>query len=339
VKKKGGNRKNMLDFVLSARYASLFYTVIKLGIPELTKDEFVHVDILAKKSEADATALFRILRALTGIKIFKEKNKLFKLTKHASPLLSNSEDSITDVILWIIEWKRKVWDNVLYSVKTGKPAFDDVYKKPLFDFLPENPKVQELFDKVMAQRTKLNTTNILKCYDFSDAKTIVDIGGGNGMLLSEILKKYTSAKGILFDASDIINKEDNLLKKCNLDIRCKLTEGDFFKSVPKNGDIYILKEVLHDWDDEKSISILKNCANAMNKDGKILIIEHAADMKYPGSLLLDVSMLLTTGGQERTKKEFKKIFKEAGLSLIKTHKTNSSLKIIECSLIDNDKNA
>lgn len=332
MKKKVANKKNMLDFVLSARYSNLFYTVIKLNIPELTKDQYVKVDILAARSEVNEVALFRILRALTGIKIFKQKGNSFKLTKHATPLLADTENSITNVILWIIEWKRKVWDNVLYSVKTGKPAFDDVYKKPLFDFLSENEEVQDLFDKVMSQRTKLNTKQILNTYDFSNIKTIIDIGGGNGMLLSEILKKYTTANGILFDASDIINKTDNILKEYNLEDRCRLTEGDFFKSVPKNGDIYILKEVLHDWNDEKSIEILKNCADVMNKDGKIIIIEHSADMKYPGSLLLDVSMLLTTGGQERTKKEFKKILKKAGLVLSKVYKTNSSLKIIECSL-------
>lgn len=332
MKKKIANKKNMLDFVLSARYSSLFYTVIKLNIPELTKAKYVNIDFLAKKSEANEVALFRILRALTGIKIFKQKENSFKLSKHATPLLADAENSITNVILWIIEWKRKVWDNVLYSVKTGKPAFDDVYKKPLFDFLSENEEVQVLFDNVMSQRTKLNTQQILKYYNFSKEQKIVDIGGGNGMLLSEILKKQTNARGVLFDTSDVINKDDNLIKKCKLEHRCESIEGDFFKSVPKNGDIYILKEVLHDWNDENSIKILKKCANAMNEEGKILIIEHAVDMSYPDSLLLDVSMLLTTGGQERTKKEFKNILKKSGLILTKVYKTKSSLKIIECSL-------
>ncbi len=332
MKKQLENKVNLLDSVLSSRYASLFYTIIKLNIPELTNGQYVHVDILAEKSEANSKALYRILRALTGIKIFKEKAKQFKLTKRAKPLLADSDNSITNVILWIVEWKIKVWNEVLYSVKTGKPAFDYVYKKPLFDFLAENHEVQELFDKVMSQRTKINTESILKAYNFSEANTIIDVGGGNGMLLSEILKKHTETKGILFDASEITNGDDNFIKKCNLQDRCKLIGGDFFKSVPKDGGVYILKEVTHDWDDEKTLLILRNCVSAMNKSGKILIIEHIADMKHPSSLLLDISMLLTTGGQERTKKEFKSLLKKVGLRLTKIYKTGSSLKILECSL-------
>ena len=328
------NSKKIMELVLSSRYTSLLYAVIKLQIPELLQNKKLHINKISQLTNTNIDALNRIMRALVSIDIFKETNQYFELSKLSEPLLADSENSIRNIILWIVEWKRKVWTEVLYSVKTGKPAFDYVYGNSLFDLLAKNPAAQELFDKVMTQRTNINSSKIIKTYDFSSAKKIIDIGGGKGLLLSKILKEYNKTNGILFDSFSVISQENNYIKSNNLLSRCLLEKGDFFETIPSGGDIYIIKEVIHDWNDNEVRQILDNCKIAMNKSSKLLIIEHLYDINSPDSTLLDVSMLLTTGGKERSKEEFNKILDESGLNLLKIYDIEgSSLKIIEAEIL------
>ena len=326
---KNNDAAKLIDFVLSSRYTNLLYLLIKLGIPQHTNVNERSVADLANRVGADPESLYRLMRACKSIGVFTENKNKFLLTDLGKVLLSDSENSISDVIIWVFEYKRKVWDNALYTLKTGKPAFDKVYGKPLFDYLAKNPDAQELFDRVMTQRTVINTKKIVDTFDFSGYKTIADIGGGRGYLLSEILVSNKNAQGILFDSEAVSEKDKNYIKDSSVKDRCKLEAGNFFESLPQGADLYIMKEVLHDWNDTETLQILQNCKKVMHKNSKLLIIEHITDETQPGSTLLDIAMMLSTGGKERTKEEFNFILKKVDMSISKIYDTGSSLKIIE----------
>ena len=323
--------QNILNSVLNSRYTGILYILIKLDIPELCKDKFQTAEELAITTNSRPEALKRIIETACALGVFEKKGTAFRLSASGYPLLKNSDESVAHVILWIYEWKRKVWDHVLYTVKTGKPAFDKVYGKSLFDFLTENPAAQKLFNQVMTQRTRTDAEGILNNYDFSGNKIIADIGGSTGFLLSEILKKHPKTEGILFDFKGITDKTENYIKRSGLENRCRIISGDFFTNIPAEADLYILKEVLHDWNDQKVKKILINCRKAMPQHAKLLIIEHLKDINNSASLLLDVSMMLTTGGKERTVEEFSALLNETGFKITHVHRAGQSLQMTECT--------
>jgi hypothetical protein len=323
--------QNILNSVLNSRYTGILYILIKLDIPELCKDKFQTAEELAIAANSRPEALKRIIETACALGIFEEKGTAFRLSPSGYPLLKKSENSVAHVILWIYEWKRKVWDHALYTVKTGKPAFDKVYGKSLFDFLAENPAAQKLFNQVMTQRTRTDAEGILNNYDFSDNKIIADIGGSTGFLLSEILKNHPKTEGILFDFKGVTDKANNYIKHSGLENRCRIISGDFFTNIPAEADLYLLKEVLHDWNDQKAKEILINCRKAMPQHAKLLIIEHLKDINNSASLLLDVSMMLTTGGKERTLEELSVLLNETGFKITNVHRAGQSLQMTECA--------
>ncbi|MEA2043227.1 MAG: methyltransferase [Bacteroidota bacterium] len=321
------NSVKVLNKVLDARYANIFYLLIKLDIPQLLNKAPMSLKLLAKNSSTDKNALYRLLRLAKSMGIVEESINTYKLTDYGKALLPDNPYSIQAVIIWIFEWKRKVWDNSLYSIQSGKPAFDKVYGKPLFDFLKENPKAQKLFNEVMLQRTALNAKRIVESFDFKPFKSIADIGGGKGKLLQEIFKKNPTIKATLFDSKSNI---DELLKTELSELKdIKLSAGNFFESIPKSIDLYIMKEVLHDWTDDECTLILKNCSEAMHQKSRLLIIEQLIDESKPETILPDLSMLLTTGGQERTKKEYENLLNYTGLIVNKIYDAGGLLKLIE----------
>jgi hypothetical protein len=321
--------QNILNSVLNSRYTGIFYVLIKLDIPELCKNEYRTSKELARLTDSHPEALKRIIETAAAPGIFDIKDRAYKLNTSGYPLLKNSNQSVAHVILWVYEWKRKVWDDILYTVKTGEPAFDKVYGKSLFDFLSDKPEAQKLFNQVMTQRTRTDAEGIINNYDFSNFRTIADIGGSTGFLLSEILKKHPKINGILYDFTGVTDKTNNYIKECKLEKRCQISVGDFFADISVNADLYILKEVLHDWDDNKAKEILNNCRKAMPQHAKILIIEHIKELNNPVSLLLDVSMMLTTGGKERTIEEFSELLDECGFNITKVYKAGHSLQMAE----------
>ena len=224
----------------------------------------------------------------------------------------------------------KAYDELFFSVKTGEGGFAKALGVPVFQYLTNNPETGKLFDRMMTDIHGGETQPMVEAYDFSGFGTVVDIGGGNGEVISAILRKNAAVKGILFDMPEVIDRAKNNISENGLSDRCQLVPGNFFDSVVSGGDAYIMRHILHDWSDDDSVAILTNCRKAMNAGGKILVVEAVIqDGNEPSPFkLLDLTMLLI-GGKERTQRQFEEIFSRAGLKLNRIVPFQHDLSVIE----------
>ena len=218
------------------------------------------------------------------------------------------------------------WGNLLQSVKTGEIAFDDVHHTSVWEYYESHPLRGANFNKAMAGMTQNTIMQILPAYDFSSFKTIVDIGGGNGALLCGILKSTADIKGIVFDSEEYIKDQaTRYIGENNLQARCSFEAGSFFEKVPAGASAYLMKSILHDWDDDQAKKILANVQKAMLKGSKLILIESVVPERntpHPGKLL-DINMMVMTGGKERTGVEWKSLIESSGLRVSKIISTGS----------------
>lgn len=327
--------EQLLQMITGAWVTQSIYVAAKLGIADLLKDSAKSCEELAKSTEVDALSLYRVLRALSSIGIFLEvENRHFQLTPLAEYLRTDVPGSLRPIAIACggEDWHWKPWGNILYSIKTGEAAFDHVFGMSLFPYLGQNPEVAAIFDACMTSSSSRYNPSIASGYDFSSIKTLVDVGGGHGSLLATILKAFPSLKGMIYDQPHVVVGAKQYLETSGLNGRCKVIGGNFFESVPSGGDAYIMQHIIHDWDDESGIVILKNCHRVLPENGKILIIENVIpDTNEPNfGKFLDIEMLvLCSGGRERTASEFKKLFDAADFQLTNIIPTQSSISIIE----------
>lgn len=219
----------------------------------------------------------------------------------------------------------------MHSMKTGAPAFDYVFGTSHFKYFEDHPGAALVFDEAMSSRSSAENAAIISAYDFTKAGTVVEIGGGQGTLMAAMLGESVVSRGILFDVPHVIDALARR-KSVTLGSRCKLVAGDFFVEVPSLGDVYVMKKVLHDWDDERVSTILRNCRRAMKPDGRLLIIEPVIPVGNVPSFnkLLDLLMLVwTSGGRERTLDEHNELLVSEGFHLDRSIRTNSGVEIIE----------
>jgi hypothetical protein len=229
-------------------------------------------------------------------------------------------------------YRWQTWDKILYSIKTGKPAFDRVHQMPIFEYFENNPEAGKIFNQAMSSTSAIYNSAIVADYDFSSIKTLVDIGGGQGLFLTAILQAYPKLHGIVYDLPHVVTGATKQIEALKLNDRCTIASGSFFESVPSSGDAYIMKLILHDWDDLQAIQILKNCRKVMGEDSKLLVVENVIPPGNEPSTgkFTDVEMLLmTSGGKERTKDEFAQLFTAAGFQLTKIVPTSCPLSVIE----------
>ena len=309
--------------------ARSIYAVAKLGIADLIKDGERTAEELADKAGVDANALYRIMRTLSGEGVFREDNNgRFTLTPIGQPLRTDVPASLAAYILMIHGMQFYAWADVLHSVGTGDAAIHKTFGKTWTEIIQTNPERRAEFHAAMKSVEQIQNPALADSYDFSKARVVADVGGGNGSLLSTILTRHDHLSGILLDLESAINAaragDGGPLP------RCETVIGDFFEEAPRDADIYILKRVLHDWDDDRAISILNNCRRAMDDEARLLVIETVVGPANEPSWgkLQDLAMLITTGGKERTEDEFSEIFARAGLRLEQTHSTPSDLQIL-----------
>jgi len=308
----------LLDIVYSYRKAQLLYVAAKLNISDLLANGPKTSNEIAQSTGTDPDIIYRILRALSSFDIYKENpNKYFELTEKGELLKTDNPSSVRiNVIMRMDEYNWKPWGELLYSIKTGKNAFEHIFDMNLFEYLTKNPEASQTFSKAMGVYTLNNIKAVLDNYDFSSNNVIADIGGSNGDLLRQILLKYTQVSGLLFDLPEVIQNINTDNFEENVSGRLKMIRGNFFDSIPQDCDLYILKKIIHDWDDEHSVRILTNCFNAAKKGSKILIIENVIDTQNKnsiGTIINDIHMFVQTiGGRERTNDEYNKLLKTAG---------------------------
>jgi hypothetical protein len=227
---------------------------------------------------------------------------------------------------------------LLYSVQTGKSGFEKQFGMPIFDWLAKNPEDASMFSETMVGFHGAETPAVAAAYDFSGMKTIVDVVGATGNLLSAILRKYPGPRGILYDLPHVVRDAPALIKSSGLSDRIKIESGSFFDSVPAGGDAYLLSHIIHDWSEEQCLTILGNCRRAMSAGGergsRLLIIEMVlppGNTPHPGKLL-DLMMLVGPGGRERTEQEYAALLAKAGLRLTRVVPTESSASVVEARL-------
>jgi hypothetical protein len=230
---------------------------------------------------------------------------------------------------------QEAWGDLLHSVETGEPAFRRVFGMDSFAYIAEHPDEAANFDAAMAGFTKRIATAVAEAYDFSPFHRIVDIGGGNGLLLAGILTAYPALAGIIFDLPHVAARAEEQIRELDLADRCEIVGGDFFKEVPSGGDAYLLKHVIHDWNDDRATAILRNCRRAMGAEATLLIVEGVYPSRIDqseesrGAAANDVNMLVCTGGRQRSEAEFRGLFDAAGFRLMRIVPAQAPVKVIE----------
>lgn len=313
--------------------AQAIFVATKLGIADLLRSGPRTCEELSRSTRTPPRALYRLLRALASIGVFVEtEGGRFGLTPLASTLRSDDPESLRPLLLLIgEEFHWGPWSHLLYSVTTGECAFEHVHDQRLFEYLADNREAGANFAAWMTRATEIQIPAILAAHDFSGARTIVDVGGGQGRLLSAILSEHPRVTGILFDRPEVVDR--SLIEGAGLAERCALARGSFFESVPRGGDLYLLKTILHDWGDDLAHKILRNCREALEGEARLLIMEMIVppgNEPHP-SKFMDLNMLvLNQGGMERTQAEFEALFQAADLELTRVIPTRSPLSLIEC---------
>lgn len=329
--KKPSPHKTMLNLIIGHWVARLVQIAAQLNLADLLKGGPRTAEQLAKAAGVRAPELYRVLRALASVGVFAEtKGGKFKLTPLAATLQTGVPGSMrTSAIMLNGDWQWDAWQQLLHGLKTGEAPFEKAHGMSVFDYLEKHPDVHALFHE---STTGLTNPAIAQAYKFGKFKTLVDIGGGQGALLAAILKAHPKLNGTLFDQASVIAgaRKDRHVTAKGIADRCTLEAGNFFKSVPKGADLYTLKYILHDWSDERSVQILKNCRAAMGDKSRLLVIDSVIPPgNEPGYVkLLDIEMLII-GGRERTKADFAAIFRQAGLKLTRVIPTKSPLSIVE----------
>ncbi len=322
-----------LDQMITGYWVSqAIYAAAKFEIADLLKDGPKSVEELASASSTDPGALYRLLRALASVGIFAETGtRQFSLTPLAEPLRSDVPGSKRALALMSGDEQFRTWGEIDYSIRTGKTSFDKVFGQPIFEYLGQHPDKARIFDAAMVGIHGRESSAILDAYDLTGIELIADIGSGNGSQLIEILNKYPQMQGILFDLPHVVDRAAEKVQAAGLQNRCTLTSGSFFEAVPSGADAYVLRHIIHDWDDEKCLSILRHCHRAMSADSKLLVVESVippGNDPFPGKFL-DLVMLLIPGGKERTEEEYRELFNQAGFELIQVVPTGSEVSIIE----------
>jgi O-methyltransferase/methyltransferase family protein len=322
----------LLEMATGFWVSQAIYVAAKLGIADLLKDGPRTSDDLARATWTHPSSLDRLMSTLASLGVFVvDTHNRFGLTPLGRSLQNGVPGSVRAMTLTLGEEHYHAWGDLLHSVSTGKPAFDHVYKMGLFQYFAQNAAASETFNEGMADVTALVSIAVLMAYDFSGISTIVDVGGGHGALIRTILMANPKLKGILFDAAPAIEEARKRTNGDGLAERCQFVAGDFFQSVPSGSDVCIMKNILHDWDDERCVTILKNCKAALAENGKVLLVETVMPPASAPSFdrLLDLNMLVISGGRERSEAEYRALFDAAGLELTKIVPTVSPLSVIE----------
>ncbi len=324
----------LMQLVCGSFISQTVYVAAKLGIADLLAKESQSAAKLAQKTGTHERSLYRLLRTLASVGVFREiEPKFFENTPVSETLLSDTPGSLRDLTIWMGEephWR--VYGNMLHSVKTGKAAWSAVHGEDVFPYLFQtNRELGAIFNRAMTSLSGQTIPAINAAYDFAEVNVLADIAGGYGHLLAGIMKNYPQMHGVLFDLMPVCEEGENYLEKANLAERIETVSGNFFEKVPVKADVYLLKHIIHDWNDEECITILKNIKAEMPDDAKILILDAVipeGDEPHFGKIM-DMEMLVSPGGIERTAEEFEKLLADSGLKLNRIIPTQSMISIVE----------
>lgn len=323
----------MLQIISGFWISRAVYVLAKLGIPDLLKSSPKSAEELASATKMHAPSLYRVLRALASVDVVSStEGDRFALTPLSETLVTDAPGSLRwFAVSELGQEHYPAWGNLMQSVKTGEIAFDHFFGVDIWKYFQENPEEAAVFNDSMSAVTAATNEAIGALYDFSHFGTVVDVGGGHGGLVTSILKANPQVKGVLFDAPEVIEGARARLEAAGLADRCETVSGDFFRSVPAGGDAYVMKWIIHDWDDQRAITILKNCRSQMQPSSRLILVDCVVpEGDEPHfSKFIDLNMLVMTGGKERTEKEFEKLLGVAGFKLLRVIPTDLPTSIVE----------
>jgi hypothetical protein len=313
--------------------SAALYVAVTLNVADQLSGGPKDVADLARTTGANEDALYRILRLLASLGIFADAGpRRFKLTPSADMLRKDVPGSLHGMALFLPDpFHFRAYADLMHSVMTGKPATDKTLGMPVFEYFAKNPEYSKVFNDAMTALSAPVVGAAIEAYDFRTIGTLVDVAGGHGEVLMSILKACPGVHGILADVGHVIEGAKPRIAAAGLSSRCEAVAIDFFKSVP-GGDAYIMKHIIHDWDDGRAATILKNIGRAMgDKRGKVILLESviAAGGAPDFGKMLDIEMLAMPGGRERSADEFRALFAGAGFELTRVVPTKSPLSVVE----------
>lgn len=325
-------QQRLTQLITSYWVSQAIYVAAKLGLADLVKDGPCTAEELARPTGTQAPALYRLLRALASVGIFAEDSqRRFTLTPMAEYLRSDTPASQRGLAVMNGEEHYRSFGDLLHSVRTGETAFDRIHGMPIFAYLTQHPEQARVFDEAMVGIHGRETAGMLQVHDFADIATLADIGGGNGSLLTAVLRKYPKMCGLLFDLPSVVERARGAIQAAGLADRCRIVGGSFFESVPPGADAYLLRHIIHDWDEAKCLTILRNIRGVIGPKGKLLVLESVIPPGNEPSFgkLLDLTMLVIPGGQERTEDEYRQLLAAAGFRLDRVTPTGTEISILE----------
>ena len=324
----------LLRLICGIHVSRCVYAVAELGIADLLGDGPVSTKQLAQLTGTHEPTLYRVLRVLGALEVFEEHDgRSFSLTVVGERLRA---DATVGMRSWATFLEAlggvRPFEHILQTIKTGTPGLDIEFGAGLFEFLAQHPENAAAFDQAMSERTAAYAPSVADSYDFSDIRTVVDVGGGNGTLLIEILRTHPHLHGVLLEIPTVAAHADAVLDAIEIADGYQVQAGNFFEHVPPGADCYLLANVLHDWDDARSIQILRNCRRSMLGGGRVLIIERLIPQDSTDTvptLLSDINMLVLIGGRERTNAEYGELLRAAGINLGKIRPVAFPYGVIE----------
>ena len=326
-------REALRHLFFGFRVSQALYAAAALGIADLLAGGPRRAEDLATATGAHGPSLARVLRLLASEGVFAQTDDgLFTLSPLAEALRRDVPGSLRPTVLYTASdalWRS--WGNLLHTVRTGEPAFEHVHGMDFFAYFRQHPDEWALFDHSMTNQTALAAQAVAATFDFTPFETVVDVGGGRGALVLGLLEAYPHLRGIVFDQPAVATGAQEAIEAAGLADRADAVGGDFFTAVPDGGDVYLLKIILHDWDDERCVAILRTCRRAMPPNGRLLVIELLIPPGDTPSYATsqDINMLVNLGGRERTEDEYRALLAAAGFMLARMIHAEGELHIIE----------
>ena len=325
--------EQMIQMTSGHVIAQALYVAAELGIADLLATGPHTSAELADTTGVHGPSLYRVLRALASLGVFVEQEgQTFGLTPLGETLRSDVPGSVRAWALVNCGVSWRAYGELLYSVRTGQPGFDRAYGMSVFDYTARHPDALALFGKMLIDFSVQEVAAVASAFSLSDAKSVVDVGGGSGNLLGALLEANPSLTGTVFERPPVAETAIQWLHAAGLSHRSDVLEGDFFESIPTGGDVYVLSHVIHDWDEAHCLTLLGNCRRAMAPGGRLLIVEMvlpAANQPSPGRLLDLIMLANSPRGQERTLDEYRDLLARADFRLARVVPTASPVSVIE----------
>ena len=327
----------MMEMIVGTWLSQAITVAAELGVADALAASPLSIDDLAERVGADADALRRLLRALIGRGVFHRRHDArYELNSLARTLCSDAEVSMSAAAQFYgSREQRDRWTMLAESIRTGRSVVPALHGKESFDYFAEDPVHADLFNQTMSSISALTDAAVVAAYDFSSCSTIVDVGGGHGLLLANILTATPGIQGVLYDLAPVVSTVSKILCYTKMADRVRIEPGSFFDKVPAGGDAYLLKNILHDWPDEKAVQILRNVHAAAGRDATVLLVELVIpdhDRDFPGKWA-DLEMLLNLGARERTAAEYRNLLGQAGFEMTRLVATASPLSLVEARAV------